>query len=592
RGEASRRSYHIHPDPQFGSVPKMPQKKIKKTSKVTLTVKLLAMNDTDLKQAIIEDARPCYPADQPWKPVEIEGAFNLARRRHTFVRAGTGSCKSRVAKVYCHLFAKTKNPVVLVLNPLDALGTNQVQEKIAQGFTAINLKQTNFNKSVAGEILPGKYNFIYLSPEIFLNNKMFTGNSAFFVSLWIAHYSPLEISLGPPKQETAAYFNSFWQPGATIDIMRAVNEAQGIDNGHKDLYSTLIRRYHACTGNMDKEDTIGEFKKEDFPVISCTMALGLAQNWKRVRRVITMGQGDPSCIGQMMGRCGRDGRPGLAILFKEKKRKYGYIPMDRDDPNYLREEICEEAEGFSGTPEEAELLLECMKITTVNNFGSILDHPKHFPNTDAARTSKKTTTRGGKASDSGPNPVLDRFAGSLVKNFNVFFRFWYKEATSFLPSQIFSGLEAHAIANSVDSIKDWCNVEDLIGGEAMDREAEMLYQCVVSFRGGGEQERHKQDIQNKIDKIHRIPKEKRLSKEKKNRKTTKRKPSTAGEVAENKRRRAEEKIERDKKTEKEEEEKARKWAENSAFLESQKVFHGTGSHRASGSRPSSELHFF
>ncbi|KAH9463928.1 hypothetical protein Pst134EA_016008 [Puccinia striiformis f. sp. tritici] len=216
--------------------------------------------------------------------------------------------------------------------------------------------------------------------------------------------------------------------------MRAVNEAQGIDNGHKDLYSTLIRRYHACTGNMDKEDTIGEFKKEDFPVISCTMALGLAQNWKRVRRVITMGQGDPSCIGQMMGRCGRDGRPGLAILFKEKKRKfglnslkaiakadkeddnvrmdlsseqlvsavpvclriafsvdnlYGYIPMDRDDPNYLREEICEEAEGFSGTPEEAELLLECMKITTVNNFGSILDHPKHFPNTDAARTSKK-----------------------------------------------------------------------------------------------------------------------------------------------------------------------------------------------------------
>ncbi|KAH9453136.1 hypothetical protein Pst134EB_017068 [Puccinia striiformis f. sp. tritici] len=313
--------------------------------------------------------------------------------------------------------------------------------------------------------------------------------------------------------------------------MRAVNEAQGIDNGHKDLYSTLIRRYHACTGNMDKEDTIGEFKKEDFPVISCTMALGLAQNWKRVRRVITMGQGDPSCIGQMMGRCGRDGRPGLAILFKEKKRKfglnslkaiakadkeddnvrmdlsseqlvsavpvclriafsvdnlYGYIPMDRDDPNYLREEICEEAEGFSGTPEEAELLLECMKITTINNFGSILDHPKHFPNTDAARTSKKTTTRGGKASDSGPNPVLDRFAGSLVKNFNLFFRFWYKEATSFLPSQIFSGLEAHAIANSVDSIKDWCNVEDLIGGEAMDREAEMLYQCVVSFRGGGE----------------------------------------------------------------------------------------------------------
>ncbi|KAI7953767.1 hypothetical protein MJO28_006314 [Puccinia striiformis f. sp. tritici] len=152
----------------------MPRKKIKKTSKVTLTMKLLAMNDTDLKQAIIEVARPCYPADQPSKPVQIEGAFSLARRQHTFVRAGTGSGKSRVAEIYCHLFAKTKNPVVLVLNPLDALGDNQVKEKIAQGFTAINLKQTNFNKSVAGEILRGKYNFIYLSPEIFLNNEMFT----------------------------------------------------------------------------------------------------------------------------------------------------------------------------------------------------------------------------------------------------------------------------------------------------------------------------------------------------------------------------------------------------------------------------------
>ncbi|KAI7937902.1 hypothetical protein MJO28_014822 [Puccinia striiformis f. sp. tritici] len=126
----------------------MPQKKIKKTSKVTLTMKLLAMNAADLKQAIIKDTRPCYPADQPSKPVQIEGAFNLARRRHTFVRAGTGS---------------------------DALGDNQVQEKIAQEFTAMNLKQTNFNNRVAGEILRGKYNFIYLSPEIFLNNEMFTG---------------------------------------------------------------------------------------------------------------------------------------------------------------------------------------------------------------------------------------------------------------------------------------------------------------------------------------------------------------------------------------------------------------------------------
>ncbi|EHS63518.1 uncharacterized protein PGTG_21694 [Puccinia graminis f. sp. tritici CRL 75-36-700-3] len=53
------------------------------------------------------------------------------------------------------------------------------------------------------------------------------------------------------------------------------------------------------------------------------MALGMGQNWSRVRRVIQMGRGDPSAICQMIGRAGRDGRPGLAIMFVEKTRKGG-----------------------------------------------------------------------------------------------------------------------------------------------------------------------------------------------------------------------------------------------------------------------------
>jgi superfamily II DNA helicase RecQ len=42
-------------------------------------------------------------------------------------------------------------------------------------------------------------------------------------------------------------------------------------------------------------------------LISCTMALGLGQNWKRVRSVIHFGWGDPVLILQMIGRCGRAG---------------------------------------------------------------------------------------------------------------------------------------------------------------------------------------------------------------------------------------------------------------------------------------------
>ncbi|PLW07113.1 hypothetical protein PCANC_28466 [Puccinia coronata f. sp. avenae] len=76
--------------------------------------------------------------------------------------------------MYVHLFATSKKTVVLVLNPLNALGDNQVQEKIQQGYTAVNLKKLTFTRSVANEMLHGKYTFVYLSPEVYLNNDLFT----------------------------------------------------------------------------------------------------------------------------------------------------------------------------------------------------------------------------------------------------------------------------------------------------------------------------------------------------------------------------------------------------------------------------------
>jgi superfamily II DNA helicase RecQ len=55
------------------------------------------------------------------------------------------------------------------------LGNNQVLEKVQAGFTAINLTKLTFSTQAAMEILRGNYNFVYLSPEIFLNSKMFEG---------------------------------------------------------------------------------------------------------------------------------------------------------------------------------------------------------------------------------------------------------------------------------------------------------------------------------------------------------------------------------------------------------------------------------
>jgi superfamily II DNA helicase RecQ len=65
------------------------------------------------------------------------------------------------------------------------------------------------------------------------------------------------------------------------------------------------------------------------------MALGLGQNWKRVRSVIHIGRGDPASIAQGIGRCGRDDRPGLGIIFVEKNRKNGKNTVDQfTNPEY------------------------------------------------------------------------------------------------------------------------------------------------------------------------------------------------------------------------------------------------------------------
>ncbi|PLW56853.1 hypothetical protein PCANC_01294 [Puccinia coronata f. sp. avenae] len=110
----------------------MPRKKMKQGNQATLAQRILNLDNYDLAKTIADDARACYPIDQLSKSLQIEAVMHLVRLKNMFVMAGTGFGKSRVPELYVHLFAKSSKPVVLVLNPLDALGNNQVREKIAQ----------------------------------------------------------------------------------------------------------------------------------------------------------------------------------------------------------------------------------------------------------------------------------------------------------------------------------------------------------------------------------------------------------------------------------------------------------------------------
>ncbi|POW12633.1 hypothetical protein PSTT_04205 [Puccinia striiformis] len=204
----------------------------------------------------------------------------------------------------------------------------------------------------------------------------------------------------------------------TINVLEVLDRARGTPNGADNPESTFARRFHSITGNLAKSDVATDFGAGTFPVVSATMALGLGQNWSRVRSVIHMGRGDPAAICQMLGRCGRDGRPGVAIMFVEKSRiggknninqivdgieqsdddrmdalaitpvclriafaldtKLGYIPMSVANPGYQREKAREESKGFAQCwcsncmPMEADTLIENMRMMTTDNVDRMI----------------------------------------------------------------------------------------------------------------------------------------------------------------------------------------------------------------------------
>ncbi|PLW28070.1 hypothetical protein PCASD_22605 [Puccinia coronata f. sp. avenae] len=495
-------------------------------SGVNIYKKLYEKSDKKLKEHIRNVLLETY--DQNAKPLQVDAVFNLAQGRDTFLLAGTGFGKSRIPELYHKLFPQKARAIVLVLNPLDTLGDNQVSEKLMAGFTAINLTKQSFTNKAADKVLAGVYDFVYLSPKMFLNSKKFEKvyysaafqnltalvvvDEARMIYIWglvasgkaktstSAHhrfedyglFRPSYGKLGPQllfrNNKPMLLLSATCRPVSieaikvslkvndeTVDMLRGeltrpeiimirvtmINSlASSLDciplfpsrkdvpdsqmvpslvyNGSRNrtmtvlnvidraretpgassiLNSSCSRQFHSCTGDKDKVTCIDNFAAGAFPVISCTMALGLGQNWKRVCMVAHVGRGDPAAIFQMIGRCGRDGKPGLAVMLVEKNRRggknkisqfccgtnqtdldqmdalaitplclrvaflidnlFGYVPLWADDQNYIAELERERQAGFpicrcsNCAPAEAEKLLGLLPLASTDNFEDI-----------------------------------------------------------------------------------------------------------------------------------------------------------------------------------------------------------------------------
>ncbi|OAV95523.1 hypothetical protein, variant [Puccinia triticina 1-1 BBBD Race 1] len=434
------------------------------------------VNHKDLRAFIQSCARERYGDEA--KEIQITAVMDLVKRRNSFVLAGTGYGKSRIAEMFWDLFPKCRKAMVLSLNPLDSLGDNQVEEKMKakKPISAVNLTKMNLNDKVAKEIMDGKYSFIYLSPEVLLNNSIFHDlffdskfrdrlvstvvDEAHMVYMWglvalgkakkiISHLkhqdraifrpsygklgSKLVLTNGVPLLLLSAtcrpvaiagvlkslkltsdnisfsraeltrpeiqiiripmeslfkscddllqLFGSRDQtPDAkvvpamiysttralTMQVLKVINTARGTNGGQNNPSSHFARQYHSCTGEKTKLDVVSDFASDQVAVVYCTMALSLGQNWKRVRMVAHFGRGDPASLFQMIGRCGRDRKPGLAIMFVEPHRKNGKnCVADFEDDEPMNQTEDDRMDALAVTP-------VCLRIAyALDNFVQI-----------------------------------------------------------------------------------------------------------------------------------------------------------------------------------------------------------------------------
>ncbi|KAH9448797.1 hypothetical protein Pst134EA_028094 [Puccinia striiformis f. sp. tritici] len=610
--------------------------------RIEIYKKLSDKKDEALKAAIAAAALEKFK--QPAKPLQIQAVFNLARGKNTFLLAGTGFGKSRIPEIYYQLLRGTGG-VVLVLNPLDALGNNQVLEKEDAGFTAINLTKLSFNEAEANKIANGEYNFVYLSPEIYLNSPLWEQvyfcpnfqdrlalvvvDEAHIIHQWglmeshgsknratligmledLGIFRPsygklggrlltrnnkpillmsatcrpiaiqaiknslkledhnLELVKGeltqPELRIIRVYMNNSMNsctdladlfplesevPNSsvvpsliycgtrhrTIQVMKILDKARRSGGRSLRPRSTFIRRFHAMTGDKDKVKVVEDYAKGVFPIISCTMALGMGQNWSRVRSVIQMGRADPSSICQMIGRCGRDGRPGLAIMLVEKTRKggknsveefntnaeqghddrmdalaitpvclriafaidneLGYIPLSVTDPSYIKEQAREKEQKFATChcsncdPQGTEGLMRHIKSMTVKNMDEYLMKDWPPENLEPVGHSKKRK-RGGDTNSFGKKiklsvPLQKILSDQLASEFNILFKKTYRKKQLFNASNLFGQTHIDKIIHSFGKINGIAGLRKVIGGRLIPGQLELLNSAIEDFTEG------------------------------------------------------------------------------------------------------------
>lgn len=97
----------------------------KNSKHVMLKQGIGCMSNDSLREHIQSGFLKTYN-QEAWE-LQVESVLSLARGQPTSLLAGTGYGKTQIAEEYWSLFKSSDQGIVIVLNPLDVLGDNQVR---------------------------------------------------------------------------------------------------------------------------------------------------------------------------------------------------------------------------------------------------------------------------------------------------------------------------------------------------------------------------------------------------------------------------------------------------------------------------------
>ncbi|EFP77101.1 uncharacterized protein PGTG_03057 [Puccinia graminis f. sp. tritici CRL 75-36-700-3] len=168
---------------------------------------------------------------------------------------------------------------------------------------------------------------------------------------------------------------------------------------------------------------------------------------------------------------------------------YGYIPISKDDSNYLKEESRQKYLKFDRCacsncePEAAVQIHDSAHLFTKENFEDILSDPSRFAADLPAyikpkkkrHTTKKYKSRFSKA-------VVKKIADDLVVNFESFYHDLMGEKPELKAARFFGEAKAKLVAEAFEDIHEPGLIARLIGGEWFEKQLETMFAFVESYK--------------------------------------------------------------------------------------------------------------